>query len=248
MNVVITGAAGTLGRVLTLAFSDHHAVSPSDIRMAPGPRMIVRANVLSTEDAACLTEDVEVVIHLAQAAWNPELSDADNETRILDTRLKGTYNVIEAAVKAGVRRVIQVSDLCLFNGYDDSIIVSEDFVPLPDTSAYQQSVYLSELIGREFAREHPDLVVTLRLGDLVDQDTLSTEKPLNDAWLDFRDAVAAVEKAMTLEHFDGLGHWGLYNLAADRPGSRFSLLKATSGQFGFRPAFNFEAWWKEERA
>lgn len=242
MNIVITGAAGVLGRALTQTFSGEHAVSPTDIRMAPGSRMIVRADVLDDAAMSELCADVEVVIHLAQFTRQPHLSDTENATLILDTRLKGTYNVLAATAKAGVRRVIHISDLCIFDGYPNGIVVSEDFAPQPDTSAYQQSVYLSDWVAREFARQYPGMIVTLRIGNLVDQGTLSPDTPADERGLDFRDAVAAIEKAMQLESFDGLAHWGLYHLAADRPESRYSLRKITSGQFGFRPVFNFAAW------
>jgi nucleoside-diphosphate-sugar epimerase len=248
MNIVITGAAGAFGRVLTPVLSERHTVSPTDIRMAPGPRMIVRADVLNPEDVISLCADVDAVIHLAQAVRQEDLSEAANEALILDTRLKGTYNVLRAAADAGVRRVVHLSDLCIFDGYGEDIIVSEDFLPLPDTSAYQQSVYLSEWIAREFARQYPGLVVTLRIGQLVHEDQLAPGTPLRYDWLDVRDAIEAVEKAITIEHVNGFGPWGLYNLSADMPGSRYALSKIASGPFGFRPVHNFEAWWKEGAA
>ena len=188
-----------------------------------------------------LCAGMDAVIHLACGAWQDGLSAAENETWILDTRLKGTYNVMQAALAAGVQRVIQVSDLDIFLGYDAGVVVSEDFIPLPDLTAHQQAVYLSEWIGREFARLKPGLVLTLRLGKLVDAGRLPADAAFDPAWLDIRDAVDAIVCGLDCE---GFGHWGLYNLAVDCPQSRFSLLKSKSEMFGFDPKEDFHAWRK----
>ena len=39
-----------------------------------------------------------------------------------------------------------------------------------------------------------------------------------------------------------MGEWGLYNLAADVPDNRYSLLKIQAEPFGFFPAEDFTAW------
>ena len=164
---------------------------------------------------------------------------------ILDTRLKGTYNVLYAAMQADVKRVIQVSDVCVYNGYDDDLIVSEDFLPLPDTSAYQQSVYLSELVGREFTRLSPGLVMTLRLGQVVDSSSLPADADINESWIDQKDALAGIAHGLEIEHYDGMSHWGLYNLVGDIPNGRYSLHKTKTSHYGFQPGQTFEAWRKE---
>lgn len=245
MKIAITGAAGRIGRALTTRLTPNHEVFPTDLVAADSNAPIVQADVLNRGAMDALCGGMDAVIHLASSSWQDNLSNPENATCILDTRLKGTYNVLHAAMNAGVQRVIQISDLCLFSGYDHHLIVSEDFIPLPDTSAYQQSVYLSELVGREFARLSPGLVLTLRLGRIVDSTGLSTDVALDYEWLDIRDAVEAIVRGLEIKHYDGLGHWGLYNLAADIPGSRYTLLKIMSGHYGFRPVHNFETWWKE---
>ena len=241
-KIGISGAAGFLGQALLTKLADLHEVYAFDLEGAGGGQAVVQADVLDFDDMKRLCAGMDAVIHLACAAWQDGLSEAENETRILDTRLKGTWNMMQAAVDAGVRRVIQVSDLCIFSGYDKDVMVSEDFVPLPDTTAHQQSVYLSELIGREFARLVPGLVLTLRLGKLVDPGSLLADAVFDPAWLDTTDAVRAIVGGLDLNGYDGLSNWGLYNLAADVPTPRFSLLKIKSGQFGFQPEEDFRAW------
>jgi nucleoside-diphosphate-sugar epimerase len=242
MKIAITGAAGFLGRALVEELAVDFEIRAMDLAAGAG---VEYGDVLSLGDMAKLCRGMEMAIHLASARWDEGLSVAENEARILDTRLKGTYNLLKAASEAGVGRVIQVSDLCIFSGYEKEIMVSEDFLPLPDTSAQQQAVYLSELIGREFSRLHPGLVLTLRLGQLVEAGKLEAGARFEADWLDLRDAVAAIKRGLGVDGYDGMGNWGLYDLAADVPGERFSLLKIQSGRFGFQPQEDFLAWRKE---
>jgi nucleoside-diphosphate-sugar epimerase len=241
MKVAITGAGGVLGQALLPRLAAVHEVSPTDIIGTNEP-----ANVLIPEDMSRLCAGNEMVIHLAQACGRVELSDAENETAVLDTRLTGTYNLLEAAAEAGVRQVIQISDVCVYSGYPKEIVVSEDFVPLPDTSAVQQSIYLSELIARAFSRSNPGLPLTLRLGTLVESAKLPTDAVFDPSWLDIDDAVDAILRALDIERYDPISNWGLYNLTADQPRHRFSLLKIKSGVLGFQPQRDFAAWISSE--
>jgi len=245
MKVAVTGAAGALGQALVPALATEHEVRASDLETRDGAIPIAAADVLDRQAMDALCEGVEAVVHLAHAAWDEALSDDANVARILDTRIKGTYTLLLAAAEKGVRRVVQVSDLCALSGYGAELIVSEDFVPLPDTSPHQQAVYLSELVGREFARLHPGMVCTLRLGTLIDAAAPPQDAAPGEDWLDRRDAVAAILRALEVDSFDGFQHWGLYDLAAPTPGGRFDLRKIRDGRFGFAPQHGFAAGWEE---
>ena len=244
MKIAVTGASGYLGRALMPALAGEHEVFPSDLH--PHDDAVSRADVLTCQDMQRLCAGMDRVVHLACASADENLAAAENDTRILDTRLKGSYNVMQAALEAGIDRVVQVSDLCVFSGYAPETIVSEDFVPLPDTSALQQSVYLSELIGIEFSRLKPGFVLTLRLGQLVDANSLCESAAFESDWLDINDAIAAILRGLTIERYDRPTHWGLYNLASAHSRSRCWLNKITSGRFGFTPKENFAGRQPEE--
>ncbi len=243
LRVAVTGAAGLLGRALLPKIAAQHQVVATDLNALPGEQPIEACDVRDSTAAQTLCADVDAVVHLAAATWSANRSARENETLIFDTRLKGTYNILQAAQQAGVRRVIQISDLCVFSGYDSDIMVSEDFIPQPATEAHPLSVYLSELMAREYARlSCPGHVLTLRLGQLVDPQTLADDARCADGWLAIDDAVDAILHGLQLEHFSGMGEWGIYNLAADVPDNRYSLLKIQSNGYGFFPRENFAAW------
>lgn len=242
MNVAITGAAGLLGQALIPKLSCTHKIIATDLQASPGPPVIMAANVCDPAAMEALCAQADAIIHLACARWDKKRSASENESRILDTRIKGTYNLLQAAHNANLNRVIQISDLCILDGYAKNLMVSEDFLPLPDTSAYQQSVYLSEWVGREFSRQQTNRILTLRLGQLINTHMLSAQANYCDGWLDIEDAIDAILYGLELEPLDSTKQWPLYNLAADVPNNRYSLLKIQSAQFGFFPQQNFSAW------
>lgn len=242
MRVALTGAAGFLGQSLLPRLAAAHAVTATDVETRPGDPPLAAADVRDPEAMQALCAQADTVIHLACAAWDNDLDAPANETRILETRIKGTCNLLQAASQAQTRRVVHISDLCILEGYAADVAVSEDFLPLPDTSARQQSIYLSEWAAREFARQGDVEVLTLRLGTLIDADSLPTGTRYADGWLDIADAVDAIVHGIENEAAARRGAWGLYNLAADVPGSRYSLLKIQAAPFGFFPQQDFAAW------
>jgi len=244
LKVAVTGAAGFLGRALLPKLSANHQVLATDLVAHQGDTPIEPCDVLDVDAVSRLCSEVDAIVHLAAATYSKDGSKRENETQVFDTRLKGTHNLLESALRSGVQRVIQISDLCVFAGYDDGLMVSEDFVPLPHSEAYPLSVYLSELVGREYARLAPGLVLTLRLGKLIDTGSLAADAQFEDGWLDIGDAVDAILRGLELERFAGMGDWGIYNLAANVPDNRYSLLKIQSPEFGFFPRQDFAAWRK----
>ena len=245
MLVAITGAAGFIGRALRPKLADQHQVLATDLHGGGGKET---CDVLDLDALRALCARVDAVVHLAAAAQRDDLSQCENETRVFDTRLKGTHNLLQAAQEANLRRVILISDLRVLASYDADLMVSEDFVPQPTTEAEPLSAYLAELITREYARlGPPGQILTLRLGNVVDPAALASDARYEDGWLALDDAVAAILRGLECERFAGMGEWGLYDLAADVPNNRYSLLKIQAEPFAFFPREDFTAWREDRR-
>ncbi|MBQ37541.1 MAG: hypothetical protein CME04_14230 [Gemmatimonadaceae bacterium] len=238
LRIVITGGGGLLAGALTT----HLQSVGHEVRSA-GPD---EASVLDIDAIGQLCAGADRIVHLARAQRDPSAPVAEEDGRILDTALKGTWNVLQAAREAGVRQVVQISDVCVYSGYDPGTILSEDMVALPDTSAEQQALHLAEGVAHEFASETPGFVLTLRLGRLVEAASLAASAPFDPDWLDVDDAVAAVTRGFELESYDHPKHWGLYNLVADTPFRRFAL-RIKGGSFSLTPTVDFHDWWPDEQ-
>ena len=242
MHVAVTGAAGFIGRALLSKLAGQHQILAPDLHAADGEEA---CDVLDLNALRALCARIDAVVHLAAVAHRDDLSQRENETRIFDTRLKGTHNLLQAAQEANLKRVVLISDLRVLADYDADLMVCEDFVPQPSTEAEPLSAYLAELIAREYARLGlPGQILTLRLGTVIDPTTLASDARCEDGWLALDDAIAAILRGLECERFGGMGEWGLYNLAADVPDNRYSLLKIQSPEFGFFPSQDFAAWRK----
>lgn len=114
MKVLITGGAGFLGLHLARYYQrEKHQVTLLDIAPFPSDQRHVGQKLvkLDVRDAIGLTQIMaghEVVVHAAAALplWNRE--------DIFTTNLEGTKNVLAAAKKQGVRRVVHISSTAVY--------------------------------------------------------------------------------------------------------------------------------------
>ena len=183
MKVALTGGRSVLGAALAQALDATYEVAAApegDLRDEAFARRVV-------DGAAAL-------IHLAPLY--PDLPPDAAEREVLDRATRGTYVLLNAAVAAGVRRVVLGSTLALFARYPASWAVSEAWQPLPDvTNAGQLAAYLAEESAKQFARTDPLMVLCLRLGEVVD-DAAARGRRYDPRWLHVADAVQALEQAL----------------------------------------------------
>jgi UDP-glucose 4-epimerase len=153
VNIVVTGAAGKVGRYVLNELSQSHDVLAVDLA-APDRSDVrfARADVTSLDDCLRAVAGAEVVIHLA-AIPNPLTSPPEV---VMNVNVMGTYNVLEAAARSGVRRVVIAStDSAL--GF---VFRRQDFLPdyLPIDESHplrpQDPYGLSKVIDEEMCRAY----------------------------------------------------------------------------------------------
>ncbi len=114
MNVLLTGALGRLGRVV----HQHLLTTGLSIRATDLPsgcgddRLVIPADLLNYQDCTQLVQGIDAVVHLANHAnpygLPPQQLYAENMTM--------NVNLLEAALKAGVSKVIFASSIHVFCG------------------------------------------------------------------------------------------------------------------------------------
>lgn len=226
-RVLITGATGTIGSLLSARLADdyevvQHGRTP---RTKEQERVLRRADLESYDDVAALMEGVDTVLHLAGSA-SPESSWDD----VLSANIIGCRNVLEAAVQAGVRRVVLASSNHAMGMYDrlEEWPVYPHHLPRPD-SLYGVSKAFGETLGRFFHDEHGLDVIALRIGWTSGDPFLADEELLHAMWLSEDDTEQVFRRAIEAEV-----RFGLYYAVSDNPNRRWDLTN-TMLELGFRP-------------
>ena len=168
MRILITGGAGLVGTPISRRFVELgwevRAIGLDDEFPFAGVEY-ARCDI---RDVSALSEQVagcDAIIHLAAI---PTTTTHPNET-LFDINVAGTYNVFEAAAKAGIKRVAQASSINAIGGFwgcDDRVYdyfpLDED-LPLFTTDAYSFSKQMVEEIAAYFWRRAGISSVSFRL-------------------------------------------------------------------------------------
>ena len=188
-RILFTGGSGKAGRhvVPYLADRGHHVVNV-DLRPLDHPgvdnliaditdsgqmfNVMTSYGSLGDLEAGTGVPSFDAVVHFA--AVPRILINPDNETFRVNTM--GTYNVIEAAVKTGIRKIVIASSettygICFSDGRTDpaSLPLEEDYDTNPMDS-YGLSKVVNEDTARAFQRRSGADIYALRIGNVIEPD------------------------------------------------------------------------------
>ena len=250
MRLLITGGDGRLARAFaaSLAADNGGGVRAVDAAFTddnPPPGVERRAGDL--RDPAFVAEvmdGVDVVLHLA-----PLSPSAPDDATVLDEAGRGTYVLLNAALDAGVRRIVLGSTLGLFDRLLARWKVDENWRPRPTTNVADLGPWLAELSVREMVRTAPDArALCLRFGRIVD-DAEAASLPFDPRWLHIEDAVAGVRQALAyLQNEERPSGWRPFHITAAGPRAKIRLAGAGGKEFGYQPVHDFRDRRPEETA
>ena len=117
MRVLVTGAAGHLGRLAGARLAREHEVLGIDVRAAPDAGFAVERLDVRDPALAALVRDraIEAVVHLAAV-----LETSRDRARDFDIDVNGTANVLAAAVAGGVRHLTVSSSGAAYGYHADN--------------------------------------------------------------------------------------------------------------------------------
>jgi nucleoside-diphosphate-sugar epimerase len=147
MNVLLTGGAGDLGQTLVpclRAAGDTPVVL--DLREPAPNTPFLLGSVLDREHLPDWLSGIDAIVHIA--AWHGihESTGEKDVYDFFDLNVRGTFEVFEAASRAGIRKIVHISTTSLHR---------------PDT-LYARSKIIAERIAADYALHHGMNVVTLR--------------------------------------------------------------------------------------
>jgi uronate dehydrogenase len=181
-RVLLTGAAGGIGSVLREAwrggFATLRLVDVRELGPAAAGEELVQFDLTDFTRLRSAVEGIDVVVHLAA------ISTEDLFSRLIESNVRATFNVFEAARQAGVRRVVFASTNHVTGFYPRAQTIGPDDPVRPD-SMYAATKVFGEAVGRLYADKWGMEVVCVRIGSFAERPTSAHALGM---WLSPRDA------------------------------------------------------------
>lgn len=216
-RVLVTGAAGLVGRVVTRAFADHGAAVTALVYEDPGDLAEIGADRVAVGDAGDpdlvreALADVDAVVHLA-ALPTPVHGTA---LEVFGGNTRATFTVLEEAGSLGVRRAAVASSFSILGlpwarrTLHPAYVPIDEDTPLQIEDPYGLSKQVDEATSEMMARRHGMDIVALRFPFISDDQRAAYRLPLladdpavgaAELWtyLDVRDAAQVAWLAITV--------------------------------------------------
>ncbi|KAL2811589.1 NAD(P)-binding protein [Aspergillus granulosus] len=192
-RIIITGGSGAVGQhIITYLLAQGHTILNLDLTLAaafspysPSLKVhTIKTDLTSSGDVYnaltahfTLTEPLpaepcsipDAVIHLAGHARN--MLVADNKT--FQDNVTAAYNIIDAACKLGVKKIILASSICVygvtyaFGNADFASFPVDETTPVAPMDPYALSKRCTEIVAEGFARRFGVDIYVLRIGRVV---------------------------------------------------------------------------------
>jgi len=217
LKVLITGAKSRTAGIIADGLAARHQVVLTDLVGGGGATACELGHDAATDQ---LVAGVDAIVHTGYEAQEADVA------QLIDYHTRCTYNLLFAASQAGVSRVVHISTLRLFDGYEENLTVTEKWRSLPPADDPQLlACHLGEIVCKEFARDRLIQTVNLRLGfPIVDGGPGAASDSGETAAVDAETVVAAVAAALECD----AEQWQDVHVQSAVPNQRFLLHAATN--------------------
>ena len=203
--VLVTGLSGLIGSALRRHLAGGaYELRGLNRRAVPGVSCH-RADIADLAAIEPAFAGVDVVVHLAAAVGAPPFED------VLRGNVVGTYNVFEAARRAGVKRVVFASSGSGVSGCEQeprfaalvagryaevpSVPMLTHESPLHPSGIYGASKVWGEALGRHYADAHGLSVICVRIGRVKREDRPGAPREFA-VWCSQRDIARFLERCI----------------------------------------------------
>ena len=221
MKILITGAAGSVGTVLTKGLRERHALRGFDRQPMPELEDTVVGNIGDFDTVLRAAKGMEGIVHLATYMGN-----GDDWEDFSTSTLHGTYHVFEAARRQGVKRVAFASTIGFdWPGMEPGFRTPD--MPMHPSFFYRLGKLYGQQLGYMYAHKHGLEVVCVRIGGFEPE----LKRPTGHAELGSLDTVRVFERAMI---HPGVHYEVIFGVSA-QAGVGFDLEPGRNG-IGYEPA------------
>lgn len=223
-RVLITGAAGRIGTGLRTSWKGQYELRLLDQKPVEDPDG-AEALTLGIGDIDALAPamaGVDAVVHLAG-----EPSPSASWEQVHEANIVGTYNVFEAARRAGVQKIVFATTNHVMGMYDAAKEwpVYHHQMVRPD-SLYGVSKAFGEALGRYLVDEYGMSIICLRIGWFLPEPHNETALWM---WLSPRDAAQVFSKSIESDR-----PFGIYYAISNNSRRHWDITN-TIEELGYRP-------------
>jgi UDP-glucose 4-epimerase len=169
MRVLLTGAAGYVGRAALEVLRRDHEVRPFDVVSIPREGAMAVGDIADFRTVTEALEGVDAVVHLAMVAAPGSYDTPELPMRV---NVLGTANVLEAARRARIQRVVHMSSGAVVTGYSRDTFIHVE-LPYKFSGMYCLSKALEEHLCRHYAAEYGMTIIALRPWSAADGRTMT---------------------------------------------------------------------------
>jgi UDP-glucose 4-epimerase len=163
-TVLITGAAGFIGRALTSALKSAHYIVAIDLREVPEAQRLPGVTYATADigdenlSEVFRTYQPQTVVHLASV-----VAAGGDPARDYAIDVLGTKNVLEASLAAGAKHIVVTSSGAAYGYYADNPVPLRETDPLRgnDDFPYSKHKRLVEEMLAEWREKYPQLKQTI---------------------------------------------------------------------------------------
>ncbi|MBU6349323.1 MAG: NAD-dependent epimerase/dehydratase family protein [Chloroflexi bacterium] len=168
LKILVTGATGALGPTVVQAMHNANltlcvlAIDAPKSGLLPPTVEIHLGDIVHVKDVQAAMCGVDAVVHMAALLHivNPPTTLRPQYERI---NVEGTRTVVDAALKAGVQRLVFFSTIAVY-GYGQGRLLTEESIPHPDTFYAETKLAAERIVLAARRVDGQPLGVVLRLG------------------------------------------------------------------------------------
>lgn len=228
MRVLLTGATGFIGSAVALRLCERgdevvaYVRNPAKAQsLAAAGCEVVAGELLDSQSFTAAAQDADAVIHAA-AVYAIGIPPSERKP-MFDTNVTGTETVLDAAIAAGVRRIVYVSTVGAF-GNTGGLVADEGFQHSGEyLSYYDETKHLAHLAAQHRIDQGAPIVV-VQPSTVYGPGDHSWVAPIIDRFLKRQmPAVAFPETGMSAAHIDDVAEGIVTALDKGRLGEHYVL-------------------------
>ncbi len=198
-RILLTGATGRIGSSFFEEYRDKYwfrlASRSAGKLTGIEPHEAFPLDVADPDACQEACKGIDTVVHMAA---NPSPQSGFYET-LLDSNIKGVYNIFQAALDQGCQRVVYASSIQLTEGYPLDTQISEDMLPRA-VNLYGVCKAFAEQCAHYFSKVHGLSGICIRVGNYAgNNDSMEADARRLSAWVSKRDMNQLFMKAVEVE-------------------------------------------------